>query len=544
MAAATYTSKFPGPFPRDTATGLQSNETGLNVPKGVTLPSSFSNGSDSLSDHLYSGGSNPMNNNYHLLERTELTSASSSASSSSSPSSLSSSSSVFLRVYKVIHYYFLLEKDPNSRLSELNFDTNIIVNLNYLKRYEWSTGDIIHYGFLVLILLFCFLIFPASFLVKFPIIALFGLMFAIPLTSQFFLPALPIFTWLALFFSCAKIPVTWRLPISVRFLPAFETVMYGDNLSSVLAAFTHPVLDILAWLPYGIIHFSVPFVVAALIFIFGPPTSLRAYGFAFGYMNLFGVIMQLLFPAAPPWYKLNNGLAPANYSMGGSPGGLARIDDIVGFDMYTSTFTNAPVPFGAFPSLHSGCAVMECLFLIWLFPKLKFVWCGYVMWLWWCTMYLTHHYFIDLIGGAVLSLCVFTYTSYVHLPIRLPNKFCRWSYTEILFIDYHEINPLTVSVSALNSESDIENRGGLYSQVSGSSSRVGIDNYEMTSLPRSLTSNIPIADDVDSASSTTELSPPSVFDMDAHTLESTTSLEDFVSTTNGTQTGKGYKIRM
>lgn len=521
MAATTYTSTFPVPFPLSQFEAAEAAEADSGVPFADTGDARL-----------------PLQN--------------SSSRRQSTVGHSTSSSSVFLKLYKVFHYYFLLEKDPNSRLSELNFDTNIAINLNYLKRYEWSPADIGHYGFLVLVLLFCFFIFPASFFVKFPIAAVFGLMFAIPLTSQFFLPALPIFTWLALFFSCSKIPITWRFPISVRFLPAVETVMYGDNLSSVLAAMTHPVLDLLAWLPYGIIHFSVPFVVAALIFIYGPPTSLRAYGFAFGYMNLFGVVAQLLFPAAPPWYKLRNGLEPANYSMGGSPGGLARIDDILGFDMYTSAFTNAPVPFGAFPSLHSGCAVMECLFLIWLFPKLKFVWCGYVMWLWWCTMYLTHHYFIDLIGGAVLSLCVFTYTSYIHLPIRLPDKFCRWSYREILFIDYHDINPLTISTSALAPEADMENRGTFYRQLASSSSRVGIESYEMAHLPRSLSANAPPAvllstiapvDDVETASSTTDLSPPSVFDMDAHTLESTTSLEDYVPSV-ATSSVKGYKGRI
>ena len=53
------------------------------------------------------------------------------------------------------------------------------------------------------------------------------------------------------------------------------------------------------------------------------------------------------------------GLAPANYAMEGSPAGLARIDQLFGVDMYTSTFTASPLVFGAFPSLHAGCATIE-----------------------------------------------------------------------------------------------------------------------------------------------------------------------------------------
>lgn len=140
-----------------------------------------------------------------------------------------------------------------------------------------------------------------------------------------FLPALPVFSWLALYFNCATIPQSWKPAITVRVLPAMETILYGDNLSNVLATVTNGVLDIFAWLPYGIIHFSFPFILAAIIFLFAPPTALRSFGFAFGYMNLFGVMIQMMFPAAPPWYKNLHGLEPANYSMHGSPGAWAEL---------------------------------------------------------------------------------------------------------------------------------------------------------------------------------------------------------------------------
>ncbi|KAJ9096503.1 hypothetical protein QFC19_007157 [Naganishia cerealis] len=183
---------------------------------------------------------------------------------------------------------------------------------------------------------------------------------------------------------------------------------------------------------------------------------------------------QILFPAAPPWYKLSHGLEPANYLMSGSPGGLARIDAILGVDMYTSNFSNAPVVFGAFPSLHSGMSVMDALFLCWLFPKYKVVWWAYAVWLWWSTMYLTHHYFIDLIGGAVLSYVVFTYSKYTHLPIMDPTKFCRWSYTEIHKVDVRLSDPLSI-----NFNEDTENTLRPYLFVPAS------DNIELAPMTRS-----------------------------------------------------------
>lgn len=71
-------------------------------------------------------------------------------------------------------------------------------------------------------------------------------------------------------------------------------------MSNLLSAHKHAVLDVLAWLPYGILHFAGPFIVAAVIFLFAAPGTLRVYARSFGYMNLIGVMIQLCFPCAPP----------------------------------------------------------------------------------------------------------------------------------------------------------------------------------------------------------------------------------------------------
>ncbi len=118
-------------------------------------------------------------------------------------------------------------------------------------------------------------------------------------------------------------------------------------------------------------------------------------------MNLIGVGIQLTFPCSPPWYENKYGLAPANYSMHGSPAGLAAIDELFGIALYTPGFTASPMVFGAFPSLHAGSATMEALFMSHLFPKLTPIFVGYTLWLWWATMYLSHHYAVDLVGGSL-----------------------------------------------------------------------------------------------------------------------------------------------
>lgn len=346
--------------------------------------------------------------------------------------------------------FFLSDRPSYSHVADLETRINPKVTFAKLQRYQPTVKDIFHYSFLGSVFLFVFVTNPAPWLYKILFYVFLGVLFVVPITSQFFFNALPILTWLALYFTSSYFSASHRPKITVKVLPAVETILYGDNLSDILATSTNTFLDILAWIPYGLFHFGAPFVVAAILFLFGPPTVLRGYAFAFGYMNLIGVIIQNAFPAAPPWYKILYGLESAHYGMHGSPGGLARIDKLLGINLYTNGFSNSSVIFGAFPSLHSGCATMEALFFSYCFPKLRPIFIGYVCWLWWSTMYLTHHYFIDLVAGSVLSFVIFQYTKYTHLPVDT-SLFSRWSYASVETYDMDKMNPLRADAN------DVEN---------------------------------------------------------------------------------------
>ena len=250
----------------------------------------------------------------------------------------------------------------------------------------------------------------------------------VPFTSQFFLPALPVTTYLITFYSSQFIPNHRRPSIYVSLLPTLESVLFGANISDLLTRYTHPVLDVIAWLPYGIGHFTVPFVVAIFLWLFRPKQALHLWGRAFGWMNFVGVVTQIIFPCAAPWYEVIFGLTPAEYSMKGSPGGLLRIDNLFHSHGYTVTFSNSPVVFGAFPSLHSACATMEALFLSHFFPQVAtYVW-AYAAVLYWATMYLTHHYLIDVVGGSCLAIAFF----YFYLPDDLKGPLATASPTGAL----------------------------------------------------------------------------------------------------------------
>lgn len=298
-----------------------------------------------------------------------------------------------------------------------------------LRRHRWRALDA-QWLFLLALGAFALSIAQAPLLFKIAFCAGIVLLLIIPILSQFFLPFMPVACWLVFFFSCRFIPASYRPPISVRVLPALENILYGANLSNILAKHTNTVLDVLAWLPYGVIHYAGPFLCAAFLFVFGPPETVPVFSMAFGYMNIIGVLIQIAFPCSPPWYENLYGLAPAHYGMQGSPGGLARIDTLFGGNTYSGAFTASPMVFGAFPSLHSGSATIEALFLAHVFPKTTPYFYGYVLWIWWSTMYLTHHYFVDLIGGSILAASCFYVAHRNFLPQLQPEKLTRFEYEE------------------------------------------------------------------------------------------------------------------
>ncbi|KIJ67224.1 hypothetical protein HYDPIDRAFT_148707 [Hydnomerulius pinastri MD-312] len=253
--------------------------------------------------------------------------------------------------------------------------------------------------------------FPSKLLI--PILYTIGLL--VPLTSQIIFPATPVFSWLLAFYTNRFIPADFRPSVHVVLLPTLESVLYGANISDILTRFTHPILDIIAWLPYGVIHYTYPFILALFLGLFRSPLAVKTWAKTFGYMNLTGVLIQIIIPCAAPWYELIYGLTPATYGTPGSPGGLARIDALFGGDGYTTAFNNSPLVFGAFPSLHAGWATLGALFITHFWEGTgRYVW-TYVAVLYWSTMYLTHHYLIDVVGGACMATAFF----YLFMPDEL-----------------------------------------------------------------------------------------------------------------------------
>ncbi|KAG1847030.1 hypothetical protein DFJ58DRAFT_717252 [Suillus subalutaceus] len=181
-----------------------------------------------------------------------------------------------------------------------------------------------------------------------------------------------------MFYSNQFLPADHRPAVHVVFLPMLE--------SPHPHALHTPLLDIIAWLPYGVVCYTFPLVLAALLWLFRPP-ALRILAKAFGHQNCIGIFIftQIILPYAAPWYEIIYVPTPTVYDMPGSAGGLARIDESFGGEGYRRTFSSSPLVFG----------IMGTLFISALWPDgAKWAWgCAGV--LYWSMMYLSHHYLLE-----------------------------------------------------------------------------------------------------------------------------------------------------
>lgn len=173
--------------------------------------------------------------------------------------------------------------------------------LNRLKQHRFTLANTLPRAFMLLCASYSLYIMTTPpFPLKLGIPIAYVAAVILPITSQFVWPATPIFAWLITFFSARFIPSGRRPEIHVALLPALESVLYGANISDLQTRYTNAFLDVVAWLPYGVLHFTLPFVVAVILWSLGPRGAVQFWGLAFGWMNLLGVVCQLLFPAAAP----------------------------------------------------------------------------------------------------------------------------------------------------------------------------------------------------------------------------------------------------
>jgi len=178
---------------------------------------------------------------------------------------------------------------------------------------------------------------------------------------------------------------------------------------------THPLIDVFtgfAYLTYvagfllmaGIIHFWV-----------GPrgargwsPQELQRYTprmmWVFFIVNLMGYATYFLYPAAPPWYVSEYGLeGPVRLDVPSNPAGAARVDELLGLNLFHQMYSLSANVFGAVPSLHVAYPLLGFYYAtrvgVGMLPALAF----YLL-MCFSAVYVNHHYVLDILVGSLYAL--------------------------------------------------------------------------------------------------------------------------------------------
>jgi len=164
---------------------------------------------------------------------------------------------------------------------------------------------------------------------------------------------------------------------------------------------TSAALDLICGLSY-MVYLYVPMVLAAaLFFVSRRHMKLMAWGFFV--TNVIGIVVYMLYPAAPPWYVAKYGLGPVQLDALPDAAGTLRFDALLGVDYFREFYARSSHVFGAMPSLHVGYTAAAALALVglgwrWVLPV-----AALVVLVGFSALYLQHHYLIDVIAGGACA---------------------------------------------------------------------------------------------------------------------------------------------
>ncbi len=214
----------------------------------------------------------------------------------------------------------------------------------------------------------------------------------------------PVGLWLILMNAINFVPAYDLPEIDTTTLPGIDRMLTGKSFIFHIFSYETPFWAVIASIPY-LLHFFLVF-----IFVFMIKKSskcrlikwwhIKCFIWSFVILNLMGVLTQLYFPTAPPWwYELR--LDEASYEVKGHRAVLGEVDKLLPFPIFEKIYGQSPIVFGSFPSLHASWPLHIAVYT-WKNGKFfKMFWVVYICWIWWAAIYLKHHFLIDIIGAVL-----------------------------------------------------------------------------------------------------------------------------------------------
>ncbi|MCP3136423.1 phosphatase PAP2 family protein [Pyxidicoccus xibeiensis] len=234
---------------------------------------------------------------------------------------------------------------------------------------------------------------------------LLGVAWAGPRTRRFLLGGFPL--WLTgMLLDSQGLWLFLRGPIHTGDLWELERQWFpapgGTHWPEWWATRFHPALDLVTGFSYAAYLYEV-FAVAIFFFV-EKDSRFQRLCWAFLAVNAIGVVVYVLYPAAPPWYILQYGHGPADLTAPPSPAGTARFDALLGISYFAGFYSRNTNVFGAMPSLHAAYPFMVA-FYVWNRGWAWRVSTGlFALLVAFSAVYLTHHYILDVLAGMFATL--------------------------------------------------------------------------------------------------------------------------------------------
>lgn len=204
-----------------------------------------------------------------------------------------------------------------------------------------------------------------------------------------------------------------RGPIHVADLYAAELRWFGipgpqgaEMLPDFFARHHHALLDLLCGGAYLVYIVEIPIVV--LLLTRRAPQQAAIISWSLLVVQVTGMLIYLLYPAAPPWYVQEVGLGPAQLATPSNPAGAARFDELLGVTYFASFYAKSSNVFGAMPSLHAALPTIVAVAFVGVRPRWAF-WSAtaFAALMYFSAVYLRHHYVWDVLIGAGIA-CAWT----------------------------------------------------------------------------------------------------------------------------------------
>lgn len=234
--------------------------------------------------------------------------------------------------------------------------------------------------------------------------------FATPASKRFAVLLMPM-ALIGLFYDVQKV-FTLEIPVHVSGPYLLEKALFGIatpdgkiTLNEVFLRWHNDVLDVVTAFPY----LTYIFEALALFFYFFIRDRERCwrFGWVFFGVNLAGLLTNVLYPVAPPWYVTEHGFGPALRGAVGHPAAALRFDALTGTHVFATLYARESDAFGAMPSLHAAYPLIVALALNRKAPGERWLWrlalmyCGLMAF---AAVYLQHHYVIDVVAGLAYGL--------------------------------------------------------------------------------------------------------------------------------------------